>query len=70
MELLDYDGAVEVLQGTLTSIKDNVFDYFVLPITAVKGFGPIAFVEAGVHNTGGNGGSSSSSGGNSGTTSC
>ena len=69
MELLDYDGAVEALQGTLTAIKDNVFYYLDLPSTAVKGLGPIAFVEGGVHNTGG-GESSSSSGGNSGTTSC
>lgn len=54
MEILDYDSAIETLQGTLTTIKDNFFYYLDFTNENAKGFGPIAFVEAGSHsNTGG-----------------
>ena len=47
MEFLDYDSAVETLQGTLTTIKDNLFYYLDFSNGNANGFGPIAFVDAG-----------------------
>ncbi len=67
MDILDYDSAVETLQGTLTTIKDNLFYYLDFTNTTVKGFGPITFVDAGSHSNSIEGGDRDSGGDRSGS---
>lgn len=67
MEYFDYDSAVESLQGTLTTIKDNVLYYLDFTNENVRGFGPILFVSAGADSisdtsTGDSGGGESTMG--------
>jgi hypothetical protein len=66
MEYFDYDSAVESLQGTLTTIKDNLLYYLDFTNENVKSFGPILFVNAGADSvsdtsTGDSGGGDSES---------
>lgn len=47
MEYFDYDSAAESLQGTLTTVKDNIFYYLGYTNRTIMSFGPILFVSAG-----------------------